>query len=61
MLFKKLISAQPYTGYTAKVDVYELGVLFYWIIASVPPFDRHSVDTDTDMARLVLKGQFRLP
>lgn len=61
MLKKKQITQEPYAGYTAKCDVYSLGVVFFWLIAGVPIFDRHSVETDTDMARLVLKGRFRLP
>ena len=61
MVKSKRVSEEPYAGYTEKVDVYMLGVMFYWLMCSVPPFDRHSVESDTDMARLVLKGQFRLP
>ena len=58
MLRQKQMGIGSYKGYTAKVDVYSLGVVLYWLIAGVPPFNRHAVDSDTDMAKLVLKGQF---
>ena len=47
-------------GYSAKVDVYALGVVLYWMIVNELPFDRNMVVSDEKFAKKVLKGQLRI-
>lgn len=51
----------PYLGYTAKVDVYSLGIVFFWLVAGVPPFNKAEVNDDLMLAKQVLRGKFRIP
>lgn len=51
----------PYAGYTSKVDVYSLGIVFFWLIAGVPPFNRHDMHDDETFANKVLNGRFKIP
>ena len=32
-----------FTGYTEKVDVYSLGVVFYWLVTGKPLFDIYTI------------------
>ena len=57
-MFKLMLHEEwpEFPGYTSKVDVYALGIIFFWMIVGCVPFDRHMVNSDIEFARLVLKG-----
>lgn len=56
-----VVNSPRYPGYTAKVDVYSLGIVFFWILSGKPPFDSRLCDDDTEFANAVLNGEFTIP
>ena len=47
-----------YPGYTPKVDVYSLGIVFFWLLAGAPLFNRKIFPDDITLVKHVLHGEF---
>ena len=51
----------PYAGYTTKADIYSLGIIFWWLFAGEPPWNRKEMADDYVLANHVLHGEFKIP
>ena len=44
------LNETPFPGYNLKVDVYSLGIVFFWLVCGETPFNRKECETDTELA-----------